>query len=119
MALRRAAVNLAVLLASTAVALLGAELVVRTFDLFAKERAAVGESNGGVEPAPAPPSEEPVTNVVVHPFLGWSVRPGIFKDEERTIYVDDCCHVNKLGNQIMGKEVGRILAEVLRPDSAR
>jgi hypothetical protein len=34
---------------------------------------------------------------------------GIFKDYEGTIYVDNCCHMNRTGNRIMGREIADIL----------
>lgn len=44
---------------------------------------------------------------------------GIFQEEERTLYIDECCHVNKLGNQILGQATGRIIREALLGKSTR
>ena len=30
---------------------------------------------------------------------------GIFSNTDNTIYIDDCCHLNNLGNQIMANAV--------------
>ncbi len=30
----------------------------------------------------------------------------VFKDNSETLYIDDCCHLNKSGNEIMGKVIG-------------
>jgi hypothetical protein len=39
----------------------------------------------------------------------------IFRNRSDTIYRDECCHVNWVGNQILGRVVGEILAdEILR-----
>jgi hypothetical protein len=40
----------------------------------------------------------------------------IFKNETRTLYTDDCCHFNKLGNDILAKEIARVIAEDFPPE---
>lgn len=71
--MKRLAVNLAVLTLSLLVSLAGAEGLVRALGLFAEERAALEEA------APAADvgrNSEPATGMLIHPFLGWSRRPG-------------------------------------------
>ncbi len=33
----------------------------------------------------------------------------LFKDVDETIYVDNCCHMNLLGNQIIGRAIGQLV----------
>ena len=36
---------------------------------------------------------------------------GIYRNETRTVYTDDCCHVNTLGNEIMAGAIGNAVSE--------
>jgi hypothetical protein len=37
----------------------------------------------------------------------------VFAHENRSVYRDDCCHVNALGNEILGREIAfRILQDL-------
>lgn len=38
----------------------------------------------------------------------------IFRDESRTVYSDTCCHLNDLGNEIMGQHMTEEIIRVLR-----
>lgn len=51
-------------------------------------------------------------NAKGEPFYNFQ---NIFREEPRTIYVDNCCHLNDLGNEIMHKQ----LLEVLKLEGAR
>ncbi len=33
----------------------------------------------------------------------------LFADVDQTIYVDDCCHMNELGNRLMGRSIGQFV----------
>lgn len=33
----------------------------------------------------------------------------LFEDVDETIYVDNCCHMNMLGNQIIGRAIGQFV----------
>ena len=35
----------------------------------------------------------------------------LFAHDDRTLYVDDCCHVNRLGNDLLGRAIGRRIVE--------
>jgi len=35
----------------------------------------------------------------------------IFKDHPESVYEDDCCHLNKHGNEILGEAVGKLMVE--------
>ena len=35
----------------------------------------------------------------------------IYKDTKETIYIDVCCHVNALGNEIMANAIGKVITE--------
>jgi hypothetical protein len=35
---------------------------------------------------------------------------GVFREVQEPIYVDDCCHLNPLGNRLLGASVGRAMA---------
>ncbi len=37
----------------------------------------------------------------------------VFKPEAETIYVDDCCHVNRQGNSILAREIGNRIGKTL------
>jgi hypothetical protein len=34
----------------------------------------------------------------------------VFRDVREPVYLDDCCHLNGLGNQLLGEAVGREMA---------
>ena len=34
---------------------------------------------------------------------------GIFADELRTLYIDPCCHVNRLGNELMAAAIAEAI----------
>jgi hypothetical protein len=36
---------------------------------------------------------------------------GVFRDVREPVYLDDCCHLNGLGNRLLGAAVGRAMAE--------
>ncbi len=38
----------------------------------------------------------------------------VFKNEPDSVYVDDCCHLNKKGNQIMAEEIFRVVSNNLK-----
>lgn len=38
---------------------------------------------------------------------------GLFADRRETLYVDDCCHLNERGNELLGEAIGRALAAQL------
>lgn len=40
---------------------------------------------------------------------------GIFRDRHETVYADDCCHLNGLGNRILSAHLARILERELGP----
>ena len=35
----------------------------------------------------------------------------IFKDHAESVYEDDCCHLNKNGNEILGDTIGKLMVE--------
>ena len=35
---------------------------------------------------------------------------GVFRDVHEPVYIDDCCHLNGLGNELLGAAVGRAMA---------
>lgn len=37
----------------------------------------------------------------------------LFKDVDQTIYVDDCCHMNELGNRLMGRAIGQFVLSTM------
>jgi hypothetical protein len=37
----------------------------------------------------------------------------VFDDMERTVYADDCCHVNQLGNEVLARFVGDHIAQAI------
>jgi hypothetical protein len=37
----------------------------------------------------------------------------VYKDTQEQTYNDDCCHLNKLGNEILGQTVGQLIAQDL------
>ncbi|HZS36033.1 MAG TPA: hypothetical protein VFF06_04365 [Polyangia bacterium] len=37
----------------------------------------------------------------------------LFADRSETVYIDDCCHYQELGYQLMAKRIGRVVAERL------
>lgn len=43
--------------------------------------------------------------------VSFSDLTGVFKDHPETLYVDDCCHVNKAGSVILAERVARLIAE--------
>jgi len=38
---------------------------------------------------------------------------GLFRGVEETVYDDPCCHVNELGNRLLAREIGRVVADDL------
>jgi hypothetical protein len=44
---------------------------------------------------------------------------GIFHETPATVYVDACCHMNELGNQIMAQHMVSVIAEQAMNDNAR
>jgi hypothetical protein len=44
---------------------------------------------------------------------------GIFQETPATVYVDACCHMNELGNQIMAQHIVSVLAEQAMGNNAR
>lgn len=38
---------------------------------------------------------------------------GIFAERRETLYIDDCCHLNPRGNELLGETIGRALAPQL------
>jgi hypothetical protein len=38
---------------------------------------------------------------------------GLFAERRETLYIDDCCHLNVRGNELMGEAIGRALAPQL------
>jgi hypothetical protein len=38
---------------------------------------------------------------------------GLFTERRETLYVDDCCHLNPRGNELLGEAIGRALAAQL------
>ena len=37
----------------------------------------------------------------------------IFLDRDEPLYIDTCCHFNRLGNEIMGQQMARAIADEL------
>ena len=37
----------------------------------------------------------------------------LFRDEPRTVYGDTCCHLNRLGNELMAAEIARAISASL------
>ena len=35
---------------------------------------------------------------------------GVFREVAEPVYVDDCCHLDALGNELLGAAIGRIMA---------
>jgi hypothetical protein len=44
---------------------------------------------------------------------------GIFHETPATVYVDACCHMNELGNQIMAQHIVSVIAEQAMSNNAR
>lgn len=42
---------------------------------------------------------------------------GLFADKGETLYIDDCCHLNVRGNELLGEAIGRALAAQLTADA--
>ena len=38
----------------------------------------------------------------------------IFKNETRTIYIDHCCHTNRLGSELISREIARRIGNLCR-----
>ncbi len=41
----------------------------------------------------------------------------IFKDEKETIYRDDCCHLNKKGNDVLAHHIGQTILKYYENNS--
>ena len=41
----------------------------------------------------------------------------IFKDEKETIYSDDCCHLNKKGNDVLAHHIGQTILKYYENNS--
>ncbi len=63
--------NVLVSLASLGVVLVVAEVAIRAFDLFSEARSILS-----MDPAGAGEEEAPLLDEIVHPFWGWTMRPG-------------------------------------------
>ena len=35
----------------------------------------------------------------------------IFADRRESLYIDTCCHFNRLGNEVMGQYIARVIAD--------
>ena len=35
---------------------------------------------------------------------------GVFREVQEPVYIDDCCHLDRLGNRLLGEAVGRAMA---------
>jgi hypothetical protein len=43
---------------------------------------------------------------------------GLFAERRETLYIDDCCHLNVRGNELLGEAIGRALAPQLAAGGA-
>ena len=94
MSLRLLAARFGVAMVSLLLALAAAEGLVRALDLFAEARGATEEL-----PDPEPMPEEAVSSWVLHPFLGWVRRPGVYRDryQQDSGWLEANARANTLG----------------------
>ncbi len=76
--------RLVVLAVTGGLSLLAAEAAIRAFGLFAEARSALAEVTPEQEaPSPAATGERPQPTLLLHPFRGWTQRPGTVAGLER------------------------------------